>query len=361
MSKDLELKVRLNTIFWSLGCYTRLEVKLAEYSLQKKIPMELTDLDVLGIRILPDLSVDYLVADCTSNKEVINSPIRRVFWLKGVMDFFRASKGYLSLGTSNPISETQRIVGQRLGITILDERNLTSLEKRMVNPSSQQLKLSKPESWTYFENNIADLSKDLTPLLNFRKHTYWMNPSHENLYALISLVGKHSKYFDKTNRLQKALVLDLLILFTLSVLQMSAYVFRVNPENPEIELRSYFYGGYANMRRRQDITENIRKLVKSIPGQGNLFEDTLKLDPDYLTNLFDIAYRLLNKPFDSSQIPRYLQLIIFEKILHKGESAEGMKYLESSFSEITRKLTRDIGKFFRDSTSISEKLIEDLY
>jgi len=364
MEKDFDLKIRLNNIFWSLGCYTRLEVKLAEYSLQRKTPEELTDLDVLGIRIMPDLSIDYLVADCTTNKDVIRSPIQRVFWLKGVMDFFGASKGYLSLTTNESIPEGQRIVAQKLGITILNNDNLINLEKRVVNSSLQQLKLSKSESWLYFEKNITNLSEKIVPLLNFRKHNYWMNPSHQNLYPLLSLVTKYNKWLDETNRLQKALSLDLLTLFTLSLLQMSAYTFQINPENPEIELKSYFYGGYAEMKRMEGIVGNINKLMENIPIQGNLFNNiskTLKLDLDYLPNLFDIAFRLLNKPFDSSQALRYLQIILFEKILYKGENTEGMKYLETGFSEITKKLTRDIAKFFCDSTGISEKLVEDVY
>lgn len=361
MDKDFELKIRLNNVFWSLGCYTRLEVKLAEYALQRKKPMELTDLDVLGIRILPDLSIDCLVADCTSDKNVLKSPIQRVFWLRGVMDFFGASKGYLSLRTNDPVPEVQRIVANKLGVTILEENNLVNLERRTVNLEIQKLKLSKLESWLYFESNLANLSKEISPLLNFRKYKYWMIPPHQNLHASISLVTKHSRLFDETNKLQKALVLDLLTLFTLSVLQMSAYVFRINPENPEIELKSYFYGGYAEMKRRESIVENVKKLMENIPMQRSLFNETFKLDPDYLPKLFDIAFRLLNKPFNSSHIPQYLQTVLFEKILYKGENPEGMKYLETRFSDITKKLARDIAKFFRDSTGISEKLVEDVY
>ena len=110
MIQDFDLKIRLSNIFWALGCYTRIEVKLAEYGVKQEAPLELTDLDVLGIRVLPDLSFEYLVADCTSNKDVIKSPIQRVFWLKGVMTFFGASKGYLVLSTENQVAETQRMV-----------------------------------------------------------------------------------------------------------------------------------------------------------------------------------------------------------------------------------------------------------
>jgi hypothetical protein len=45
----------------------------------------------------------------------------------------------------------------------------------------------------------------------------------------------------------------------------------------------------------------------------------------------------------------------------KGESVEGMKYLDTGFSDITKKQARDIAKFFRDSTKIPDTLFEDLY
>lgn len=360
MSKDFELKIRLNNILWSLGCYTRLEVKLAEYSVQRKIPMELTDLDVLAIRILPEFGIDYLVADCTTNEDAIKSPVQRVFWLKGVMDFFGASKGYLSLGTKNPIPEVQRIVAYKLGVTVLDENNLSNLEKRVVTQDALQLQSSKPGSWLYFENNLTTLSKGMTALLNFRKHNYWINQPHQNLHALISLVTKYKKLFDEANRLQKALVLDLLTLFTLSLLQMSAYVFRINPENPEMELKAYFYGGYAEMKRRQIIVENIQKLMQNIPKQGSLFNQNRQLDPDYLPNLFDVGFRLLNKPSDSSQILRYLQVVLFEKTLYRGENQNGINYLQTEFSDITKKLTKDIAKFFCNATGLSEKMLADI-
>jgi hypothetical protein len=361
VNKDFELKIRLNNILWSLGYYTRLEVKLAEYTLQRKIPMELTDLDILGVRILPEFGIDYLVVDCTTNKDAIKSPIQRIFWLKGVMDFFGASRGFLGLGTMNSIPEVQRIVAHKLGVTVLNENNLSNLEKRVLAQDVQELQLSKPDSWLYFENNLTTLSKDIIELLNFRKHNYWINQAHQNLHVLISLISKYRKFLDEGNKLHKALILDLLTLFTFSLLQMSAYVFRINPENPEVELKAYFYGGYAEMKTKQAIVDNIQKLIESIPVQGSLFNENFKLDPDYLPNLFDVAFRLLNKPFDSSQILRYLQLVLFERTLNKSENRNGINYLETKFSNVTKKLARDIAKFFSDATDLSEKMLDDIY
>jgi len=177
---------------------------------------------------------------------------------------------------------------------------------------------------------------------------------------MISIVDKYGKLFDETNRLQKALVLDLLSLFALSLLQMSAYVLRINPENPEMELKAYFYGGYTEMKRRQIIVESIQELIKNTNKQGSLFEKSLQLDPDYLPNLFDIGFRLLNRPSDSSQILRYLQVVLFEKTLYKGENQNGIDYLKTGFSDITKKLTKDIAKFFCTATGLSDKMLDDI-
>ncbi len=360
MEHDFELKVRLNTVFWALSCYTRLEVKLAGYSLQRQAPMELTDLDVLGIRVLPDLAIDYLVADCTSNRRVVGSPIQRVFWLRGVMDLFGASRGYLSLDVHAPVAETQRTVASRLDVTILNQENLSNLERRVGVEEGGRLKLSDPASWTYLENNLSTLPHELLPVLEFRKYRYWMTRSNERIHALLALLAKYAALFSPGNRFFKALAVDLLGLLTLSILQMSSYVSRVNPENPELELKSYFYGGHTEMRRRETIVENIKRIIMRTPGQRQLFEDTLKLDPEYLPRLFDIAFRFLNRPADAAQLPRYFQSVLFEKVLYRGENKDGLTFLDRGFSDVTKKLGRDAAKFLCEATRVSEVVVEDI-
>lgn len=360
MADDRDLKVRLSTIFWALGCYTRLEVKLAEYSPQRDMPLELTDLDVLGIRITPELSFDHLVADCTSNRYVLRSPIQRAFWLRGVMEFFGAATGYLALNTPGPISENQRLVAHRLGVTILNTDNLGNLENRVRVADTASLQMTKRDSWVILEKNLQQLPQPLHPLLTLRRHRYWLNPPYQNLHSVISLCARHAKDIDESNRHHVALVLDLLSLFSVALLKMTAYVAKTNPENPEVELRAYFFGGYPEMRRRESIIENVKQIVAEVPGQKELFAEKLRLDPDYLRTLFELAYRLLNRPEDSRQLPRYLQAVLFEKTLYKSENSDGVKYLNERFSEVTKKFARDVVRFFRDATGLGERVFADL-
>jgi hypothetical protein len=220
--------------------------------------------------------------------------------------------------------------------------------------------MTRQESWVYLEKNLQQLPKPLYPLLTFRRHRYWLNPSYQNLHGIISLCARHAKDIDERNRHHVALVIDLLSLFSVALLTMAAYVAKTNPEKPEVELRAYFFGGYPEMRRREAIIENVRQIVGEIPGQSELFAEKLRLDPEYLKSLFEVAYRLLNRPEDARQLPRYLQTVLFEKTLYKSENADGVKYLNERFSDVTKKLARDVARFFRDATGLREMVFADL-
>jgi len=363
MNKDFELKIRMNNILWSLGYYTRIEVKLAEYSVTKKIPMELTDLDVLGIRLSPDFLFDYIVVDCTSNKDFIKSPMKKIFWLKGVMDFFGASNGYLVLNTDSPIAEFQRGVAAKLGITILNLENLTNLEKRVLKPEIKTFKLATPESWIYFENNLTTLDEALHPLLKFRKHTYWMNEHHQNISVILTMLQKYRTSIKEDHKFHKVLIMDLMTLLSISLLHMSKFVFHTNPEKPEQELRAYFYGGYKELEMREEIVKNLNKLIEKIQKQKMLFNlsSEISLDPEYLPQLFDLVFRWINKPKDAIQIPRYLQILLFEEVLYNRENKDAFEYLKKDFSETTKKFVRDLGAFLININGIPKNLLTNLF
>ncbi len=358
MIKDFKQKIRLNNILLSLGYYTRLEVKLAEYSIAKNTPMELTDLDVLGIRISPDFKFDYTVIDCTSSNFVIKSPIQRVFWLKGVMELFGSSKGYLVLDTRNLIQEIQRQVSTKLGITILDEKNLLNFEKRLLDEKIPNLKIADPNSWLDFENKLSSLDNKLNKILRYRKYNYWINKHNQNILAIITIFSRYKDLLDENNKIHKALSIDLLSLLCISILDMAKFVFDTNPERATQELRAYFFGGYNELKNKEKILENIKKLIEN-QNQKKLFYSNIKLDPDYLEELFEIVFRWVNKPLYSTQIPRYLQATLFEKVLYNNNI--GNTYIEKYFPDIIKKMSRDIATLIINKCNIPEKMFSGIF
>lgn len=364
---DFPLKIRLQNVLWSLGFCTRIEVKLAQYSGQLRLPLEVTDLDVLGIRILPELTFDFLVADCTTDKTVVRSPIQRVFWLRGVMDFFGAAQGFLAFApqphqTPTPdVPAAHRAVAHRLAVTILSPDNLSNLERRVLVPDLGLVRLGRLDTWQQLDQDLQSSPKDLENLLRFRRHTYWMNRPYQNLHALISIASKHRSYFQDSRRPSRSLAVDLLSLFAIALIHMASYVAKTNPEDAQLELRAYFYGGHPELRRRQATVDEVRKLVRELSPQANLLEPAVVLDPSYLNTLFEVGFRLVNRPADAAQIPRYLQLVLAERVLTQPPNPDGEKYLEEHFSDVTRKLTKDIAHFFTIATGFPETVFADLF
>lgn len=124
--KDLLLKLRFKRILFALGYYSPLEVELSHYGddgAGRHKRASLTDLDVLGIKFDPVLTVHRVVADCKSGRQV--SDPNRLFWLRGVSDYFGANDAYFLRPT---VGDHARAVAPKLGLRVLDEAELRSLE-----------------------------------------------------------------------------------------------------------------------------------------------------------------------------------------------------------------------------------------
>ena len=92
---DVGMKLRLSRLLWKMGYFVRREVPVSTYSpgeySAKRV--EITDIDVLGSRWDEDLALDRIVCECKSGTRP--KPLDRCFWLRGVMHYFGARKGYL--------------------------------------------------------------------------------------------------------------------------------------------------------------------------------------------------------------------------------------------------------------------------
>src|SRR5262245_30532523 len=116
--RDAPLKLRLRRILWAQGYHCPLEVDVSHYEYEEAGRLlkrtSYTDVDVLGIRFEPDLRRTIILADCKSGR--VPEP-SRIFWLRGLMDFFRADEGIFV----KPILHPQaRALAPRLGIRVLD-------------------------------------------------------------------------------------------------------------------------------------------------------------------------------------------------------------------------------------------------
>ena len=358
MNADFELKVRMQNVLKALGYYTRVEVKMAQ-SDREGSRKELTDLDVLAVHVTPDLAMEYVVADCTTNRRTCATPTHRIFWLRGVMDFFVAQRGYLVLGSSKEPPPVPRAVATRLGIGVVNAAYLAKQEERVAGLLPRELRVLLPEAWDYLEQNLSNQKVELAPLVEYRRYDFWQKTTYQNLQDMLAVLGKAKEHLDAGQRFHRVLVLDLVALYSLALLDMAGNMMLRGSLVPTDDIRTYLLGGEDALRSKERLIGALRAVTSQLNAQQpTLFaNDPISLDPPYMAAFLDAVVRVLNRPKESSTVPHFLQAVLFERVLNRDP---GATYHEDAFSDVTKKLARDIGRFVVSASGIDRELLRDV-
>jgi hypothetical protein len=110
---------RVARLLYAEGAFVRRDVAVAGDGLT------VTDLDILALRFAPDLSVRRLAGECKSGAA---RPLDRVLWGHGVKALVGADEQFLAL--ARPAGEDVRRVAARLGVALLDARDVRRREAR---------------------------------------------------------------------------------------------------------------------------------------------------------------------------------------------------------------------------------------
>lgn len=134
---DLGLKVVSRRLLWRMGYTTRLDVKLRgvrgpgrpdradERSQRGAGPESFTDLDVLGLGLAGGSRLYSAIVDCKTSQA---RSTERMFWVRGVADFFASDDAYMV--REAVVTEAARQLATRLGITALTSDDLGRRTRR---------------------------------------------------------------------------------------------------------------------------------------------------------------------------------------------------------------------------------------
>ncbi|MDQ4145681.1 MAG: hypothetical protein M3198_18435 [Actinomycetota bacterium] len=338
--QDLLLKVAMSQIFWGMTCATRLNVKMS-FPGQRSTPEELSDLDCVGISVGPDFSVRILVADCKSGKKV--SPATRAFWLAGVREFMRASRGYLVLERTVP--RGVRELASRLSLDVLGQDDLAILlnvhGSNAVTPN--HLNVATVERARMLGSN---LDKKLASLVEFKEYTYWTLPQDRRAQRSIVELRKVAPLLDSARLEHRVLVLEGLFLFALAMLEGCRYVSAVSLSDPGEALLEYHVGGPAAKRERgtqlSSLEKSIDRLSKSVQVPKEL-RGKFQLEPAYFDDLAETVVRLLRRPHDAARVLRYIEWWTY------AQEVAGLESLASqveAYAGYSRKLVSDLARTY---------------
>lgn len=353
---DIEQKLMLMQLLWAWEYMPHLEVKLShpEGSLPQRY--ELTDVDVFGVGITPDFSPEIIVGDCKTLKSV--SAINRAFWLKGVMEYLKAKRGYLILRTRGAITEDHKLGAKSIGITLMSENEFQVFHSKLLRKQFPLgMRLFQESSWQYFEQNIASIGA-AKRLNEYRKYQYWLDtPSRALRYCLFE-TREINETIDPRQKLQRALVLDMLTLFSVAFMNMVCHLFHIYlvPEKKdELDsyLKAYVYGGRETYNQINRLRRELQSLANYYSNDNrDSFGDLSLPEWDRFLQLFRTV---VEEPAYFREVPRFLRFILFERLLYNDGQIPIREALPS-ISTYTVKFAIDLSDYFLRATKLHDKL-----
>jgi hypothetical protein len=313
--KDRILKELVLRHFWTQRCFVQPEVDIrfgAGISADTKM---ITDVDVFVLRPHPDLYFERVLADCRTLRA--QSPIARVLWLRGLMEFVASRTGLLLLGAATRIEQDHKLAANRIGIRLLREEEFGAYDRAVVYPEgSQRAAISLNEL-----QSLKDLGKRfprLEPLATYLYRDAWLEPGFGELIRhMIGHVRTASREFDPGKREHLALFCDAAAIFAIGVAECGGQVFHqyLQPRDKEAlseSLKLLVWGG----REQYQFYQTLRKKALELP----------PLDLPEWNEFLQLMRNVLERPAAAFDVPWLLRRLALDTM----RGWEPMKYVRKS-------------------------------
>lgn len=306
--QDLSLKLRFKRVLFQIGYYSPINVELSQYTGPEPKRELLTDLDVLGLKFDPVLTPHRVVCDCKSGKTTSKSGKKvsdpnRLFWLRGVSDYFGANVAYYLRPI---IGSHARAIAPKLGVRTVDEKDLQSIEKELKVDS-----LPLPiHDMDFYEQKQAlwgiavpsggkptAQQLELKKVYTYLSYEYWYIDQHRNLLRLVAHFQEIAHLLSPMDRRDVLLAYAGLERFTHCLLEMGNVIYAFGVSDIPRNIRIYLFGGPLALRDREQFFELLNELT-------GLSES---LDPPFLGDILELTNRIINNPYESAEILRYLE------------------------------------------------------
>ncbi|MFE9187770.1 hypothetical protein ACFYMB_31060 [Micromonospora haikouensis] len=360
--QDLGQKAAVRRLLWRMGFATRVDVPLRAYvptSKDRPGHESYTDLDVLGITIAPGFRVQTAIADCKSTSR---NTTERMFWIRGVGDFFGADAAYMV----RPVKTTDaaRQLAPRLKIAVVTGEDLTVLEAQ--HPISLDLncgplaRLFDVAQIEQYLKAFTGMDRKLAPLLEYRQFDYWVYEPYRNLTQMVSHLADAASTLDPANPLHAALLLDCSWLYLLSVSRAVEHIRATHAADVQTCLLEYFFGGQVALREKKQMLEQLARIVPPA-AQGSA-----QLLPAWYNQLLELVGRFNRSPHACLPALQYAEMLSAALVARKRTTVS--KAFGAHIDPIAAKLLSDIVGFLVASaglhpnfrTMARELLIQDL-
>jgi hypothetical protein len=349
LNKDLPLKYLTKLLFNSMGYYCELEINIFTESFNQKYKKEqISDIDVLGVRIESDLNIDCIPVECKSGKD---GALDELLKLKGIIEYFNSHKGYL---IKSKIANNAREMGEKINISTIDQEEIRKLLSNigLLNISDQKWISIQLDNYLR-EKYICERAINFTRALEYLKNEYWTYENYRNIHNIIFLFSNQKDSLIYSTDEGRYTLIKLAINFSISLLRLSSYIIHKNFNNPINKVKEYIFGGAREKRDREVLFD---KINQTLSVNGNKMQ---KFEPDYIDDITELCISLISSPNNAKRIPICFEYYLNAYILKNVGFCKDE--ISKEFTNITLKLAKDIIVFICKQSKTERKNFEDLF
>jgi hypothetical protein len=340
--RDLDQKLEMQRVFWSMGASTRIDVKLGALvprtaSKTRAGVEDWTDLDVLGVEYTPMTGLGYAIADC---KTVRGRVTERVFWLRGVADLFGARAIYLVRDEAPPPASRQLAV--RLGVGVLDFHDRQALMAQAGDSRTPAgASFLGREAFKRWTSLTSETPSSVERLQRYRRSLFWVVGRHRNLTQLPSHLGIASKAFVPDQRWAHAVLCDLAWLYLLAVAGALDELTRLQLADPRAGLRQAVVGSEQELREKERLAAQLAQVIEAVEPQRVSGLPAMHVLPEYFEDLLDLVLRFGRRRNRLVGALRALEFVGLESI-----ACRGLRWADAFPAEtVEGKMASDVVRF----------------
>lgn len=363
--QDLPIKLRMMRLLWHLGYFVRHDVSIERMFEADRRGQTYTDIDVLGIRLDPELTNRVVVVDCKSGATA--KTVERLFWLSGVMQYWGAHGGFF-VRTQMMTTKYSELASQ-LNITPVSLDQLNELEHAyriedapFIGPFNKGL-LDKGFA------AFAALHESQAPVQNYILVKYWRDSIQQRITSLMTALGlvQHDETLEDGKKL--FITAYTLSLLSLAIVQFSEPILTIAPRDKELQIRDRLLGGTEETLQRKQLMESFYDFMvgeikvrydKRYPISKKEFMS--QFYPPYTKYFVDLVERVCLAPTQFTLVPQILDLVAYEGALGSrpvdpfkvASISRGVQVAE------TFKAAKDIITFAERSGAVASKIGSEL-
>ena len=306
--------------------FPQLEVEIESKIVTSKSKESLTDIDLLALAPDDFDGLRTIYFDCKTKKN--ESPIGRVFWLRGLIEARHASHGFCILKNKNLVRD-HRYAASELGITLLAEDEFSSFSSVMgVDIKRFEANIANIDLWDIF-NEIKKKYPTLGEGIDFSRYNFWQCTSDaEACRKTLAVSLRLSQELNPSKKEHLCLVADLASLLMVSISTISNKIFAAYLHPPQEETLSealliLLYGGKESYEYRN----NLIKIIKKQRGQE---EQIGTLSPPQWPMFTQLVRHCLDSPLEASKVPLLLREIAWSFLSPNADMAFAKKIMKEN-------------------------------